>query len=74
MHYFRVTIAYKGTDYFGWQAQSIDTLHEERPTVEGTILNALKKISDYQRSLFRRLAVPMAVCMRRARLRKSPCP
>jgi tRNA pseudouridine38-40 synthase len=48
MYYFRVTIAYKGTQYFGWQAQSIDTLHEERPTVEGTILNALKKISNYQ--------------------------
>ena len=49
MHYFRVEIAYKGTHYFGWQAQSIDTLHEERPTVEGTILNVLKKISNYQR-------------------------
>lgn len=48
MYYFRVTIAYKGTRYFGWQAQSIDTLHEERPTVEGTILNALKKITNYQ--------------------------
>ena len=49
MYYFRVTIAYKGSHYFGWQAQSLDTLHEERPTVEGTILNALKKISNYQR-------------------------
>lgn len=49
MYYFRVKIAYKGTHYFGWQAQSIDTLHEARPTVEGTILNALKKISNYQR-------------------------
>ncbi len=49
MYYFRVTIAYKGTNYFGWQAQSIDTLHETKPTVEGTILNALKKISNYQR-------------------------
>jgi tRNA pseudouridine38-40 synthase len=48
MYYFRVTIAYKGTQYFGWQAQSIDTLHEERPTVEGTILNALRKITNYQ--------------------------
>jgi tRNA pseudouridine38-40 synthase len=48
MYYFRVTIAYKGTQYFGWQAQSADTLHEERPTVEGTILNALRKISNYQ--------------------------
>ncbi|CAG37085.1 tRNA pseudouridine(38-40) synthase TruA [Desulfotalea psychrophila] len=48
MNYFRVKIAYKGTHYFGWQAQSIDTLHEEKPTVEGTILNALKKITNYQ--------------------------
>lgn len=47
-YYFRATIAYKGTLYFGWQAQSIDTLNEERPTVEGTILNALKKITNYQ--------------------------
>jgi tRNA pseudouridine38-40 synthase len=48
MYYFRVTIAYKGTQFFGWQAQSTDTLNEERPTVEGTILNALKKITNYQ--------------------------
>ena len=48
MYYYRVTIAYKGTHYFGWQAQSTDTLHEERPTIEGTILNALKKITNYQ--------------------------
>ena len=48
MYYYRVTIAYKGNHYFGWQAQSPDTLYEEKPTVEGTILNALKKISKYQ--------------------------
>ncbi len=48
MHYFRVTIAYKGTHYFGWQAQTVDTSHEEKPTVEGTILNCLKKIANYQ--------------------------
>ncbi|MEH6556220.1 MAG: tRNA pseudouridine(38-40) synthase TruA [Oceanicoccus sp.] len=48
MHYFRVMIAYKGTHYFGWQAQSTNTLVEEYPTVEGTILNALKKMSHYQ--------------------------
>ena len=48
MYYYRVTIAYKGTRYFGWQAQSTDTLREERPTVEGRILNALKKITNYQ--------------------------
>lgn len=48
MYYYRVTIAYKGTNYFGWQAQSVDTLYEARPTVEGTIKNALKKIANYQ--------------------------
>ena len=48
MYYFRVTLAYKGTHYFGWQAQSLGTLREERPTVEGTILNVLKKIVNYQ--------------------------
>ncbi|MDG2047695.1 MAG: tRNA pseudouridine(38-40) synthase TruA [Halioglobus sp.] len=48
MHYFRVTIAYKGTHYFGWQAQTVDTSQEEKPTVEGTLLNCLKKIANYQ--------------------------
>ncbi len=48
MYYYHVTIAYKGTHYFGWQAQSTDTLYEEKPTVEGTIQNALKKITNYQ--------------------------
>jgi len=48
MYYYRVKIAYKGTHYFGWQAQSSNTLNEERPTIEGTILNALKKITNYQ--------------------------
>ncbi len=48
MYYFRVTLAYKGTHYFGWQSQSPDTLREERPTVESTILNVLKKIVNYQ--------------------------
>ncbi len=48
MYYFRVTLAYKGTHYSGWQAQSLDTFREEKPTVEGTILNALKKIVKYQ--------------------------
>ncbi|MFT5505955.1 MAG: tRNA pseudouridine38-40 synthase [Gammaproteobacteria bacterium] len=48
MYYFRVKLAYKGTHYFGWQAQSLDTFREARSTVEGTILNVLKKIADYQ--------------------------
>jgi len=48
MYYYRVTIAYKGSHYFGWQAQSANTLNEQRPTIEGTILNALKKITNFQ--------------------------
>jgi len=48
MYYYHVTIAYKGTHYFGWQAQSTDTLYEDKLTVEGTIQNALKKITNYQ--------------------------
>ncbi len=48
MYYYRVKIAYKGTKYFGWQAQSTDTLYEARPTIEGKILNCLKKMTNYQ--------------------------
>jgi len=48
MYYYRVTIAYKGTRYYGWQAQSVDTSREDKPTVEGTMLKVLKKIADYQ--------------------------
>jgi tRNA pseudouridine38-40 synthase len=48
MYYYRVKIAYKGTKYFGWQAQSTDTLYEARPTIEGRILNCLKKMTNYQ--------------------------
>jgi tRNA pseudouridine38-40 synthase len=48
MYYYRIKIAYKGTRYFGWQAQSTDTLHESRPTIEGRILNCVKKMANYQ--------------------------
>ena len=48
MYYFRVTIAYKGTRYFGWQAQSANTRNEEKPTVEGTLRNALGNITKHQ--------------------------
>jgi len=48
MHYYRVKIAYKGTRYFGWQAQSNDTSHETKPTIEGSILNCLKKMTHYR--------------------------
>lgn len=48
MYYYRLAIAYKGTQYFGWQSQSVDTLHEAKPTVEGTILNSLRKMVNHQ--------------------------
>lgn len=48
MHHYRVTLAYKGTHYFGWQAQSEYTLHEAKPTIEGTLLTALKKITHFK--------------------------
>lgn len=48
MYYFRVTIAYKGTRYFGWQAQSTNTRNEEKPTIEGTLRNALGAITKHQ--------------------------
>lgn len=48
MHHFRVTIAYKGTRYFGWQAQSANTRNEAKPTIEGTLRNALNTITRHQ--------------------------
>ncbi len=48
MYYYRVTISYKGSRYYGWQAQSADTLNEKKKTVEGTIKNVLSKITNYQ--------------------------
>ena len=48
MYYLRAIVAYRGTGYFGWQAQSADTSCESRPTIEGTILNCLKTITNHQ--------------------------
>ncbi len=48
MFHYRVTIAYKGTNYRGWQAQSSDVENEALPTVQGTILRCLRKIARYQ--------------------------
>ena len=48
MYHYKVKIAYKGTHYFGWQAQSVESGNEEKPTVQGTIHQALKKIAKYQ--------------------------
>ncbi|WP_281273358.1 hypothetical protein [Sinobacterium caligoides] len=38
MYYYHVTTAYKGCNYFGWQAQSTATQVEEKPTIEGVFV------------------------------------
>ena len=48
MFYYKITLAYKGTAYFGWQAQSVDTTHEIKPTVQGVVQNALRKVAKYR--------------------------
>ena len=39
MRYFKLTIAYDGTDYHGWQIQS------EKPTIQGEIVNVLRRLT-----------------------------
>jgi|SRR5882724_2624813 len=39
MRYFKLTIAYDGTDYHGWQAQS------NKPTVQGQIISVLERLT-----------------------------
>jgi len=46
MYYHRLVISYKGTNYFGWQ--DLGSASEEKPTVEGSIRQALNKICKYQ--------------------------
>jgi len=45
MYYHRFVIAYKGTNYFGWQ--DLGT-HQEKQTIQGSIEKALKKICNYK--------------------------
>tara|TARA_R110002096_G_scaffold350395_2_gene543487 strand:- start:61179 stop:61958 length:780 start_codon:yes stop_codon:yes gene_type:complete len=47
-YYYRVRIAYKGTNFHGWQAQTADVSDEALPSVQGTIHRVLRKISRYQ--------------------------
>src|SRR5258705_10943913 len=39
MRYFKLTIAYDGTDFHGWQMQS------GRPTVQGEIVSVLRRLT-----------------------------
>src|SRR5260370_7505233 len=39
MRHFKVTIAYDGTDFHGWQIQS------NKPTIQGEIVNVLRRIT-----------------------------
>ena len=45
MYHHRLVISYKGTSYFGWQDLGID---EQKPTVQASIHQVLKKICKYQ--------------------------
>jgi tRNA pseudouridine38-40 synthase len=45
MHYHRLVISYKGTQYFGWQSLGDD---EKKPTVQASIQQVLNKICKYQ--------------------------
>ena len=48
MHHYKVRISYKGTNYVGWQSQEAVTEEVDRPTVQTTIHQVLRKISKYQ--------------------------
>ncbi len=48
MHHYKVKISYKGSNYFGWQSQEHISIETDRPTVQKTIHQVLRKISKYQ--------------------------
>lgn len=45
MHHHRLVISYKGTQYFGWQAQGPG---DPKPTVQASVQEVLKQICKYQ--------------------------
>ncbi len=46
--HFKVSIAYNGYAYWGWQTQSKTITEEKEPTIQGAILLALQKIAKYK--------------------------
>ena len=48
MYHHRLIVSYKGSNYFGWQDLSDN---EQKPTIEATIKQVLKKICKYQPSV-----------------------
>jgi len=48
MFHYKVRISYKGTNYVGWQSQEAITEKVDRPTVQTTIHQVLRKISKYK--------------------------
>ncbi len=45
MYHHRLIVSYKGTSYYGWQNNGID---EQKPSIEASIHQVLKKICNYQ--------------------------
>ena len=48
MFHYKVRISYKGSNYVGWQSLEAVTEQIDRPTVQTTIHQVLRKISKYQ--------------------------
>src|SRR5215472_14358122 len=46
MRYFKLTIAYDGTDFHGWQIQA------DKPTIQGEIVNVLRRITQERIHLY----------------------
>ena len=65
MYHHRLVISYKGTSYFGWQDLGAS---EQKPTVQASIHQILKKSANIRAVLFPLQVEPMLVSTHRARL------